>query len=121
MPLDGTLYHNDEILQILDAAQERIRDPKNWCQRSLHEVSTDGTEQWCARGAVLAEVACWGSPVDKLLNRAALDMGYSDLPGHELVNLNNTSDHPTVMAVFDLAREMCLSQILEEQKEFAHA
>ncbi len=120
MPLDGTLYHNDEILQLLDEAQERIRNPENWCQEALFQTTRDGTRQWCARGAVKSEL--WYQGVDALLSRAAVEMGHIGTRGlhHAVVALNNTTDHSTVMAMFDLAREMRLSQILEEQKEFAH-
>jgi len=114
MPLDGTLYQNDETLRVLRSAQERIRNSENWCRGELHQV-VDGIEQWCARGAVLTEVNRWNSPADELLCQAALDMGYVDLPGHELVSLNNCSDHPTVMDMFDLAREKRISEILEKE------
>ncbi len=116
MPLDGTLYHNDEILQILDAAQERIRDPKNWCQGSLNEIGPDGAEQWCARGAIRG---VWYQGADALLSRAAVEMGYGDWHGplHAVVALNNSSDHPTVMAMFDRAREIHMAKT----KETVHA
>ena len=109
----------DKTLRILQKAQERIRDPKHWCQGVLSQITDDGTTQWCARGAIC--YYGWDSHVDELLCRAALLMGYSSSVikdgcfgmRHEVVELNNSSDHPTVMAMFDRAQELCRAEILE--------
>ncbi len=113
MPFNGILYQDDEILRVLRAAQERIRKPENWCQGYLERVTLDGTEQWCARGAVIAETG-YNSDADVLLNRAAVETGYVDHhgPKHAVVALNNTTDHPTVMLMFSRAIELRQAEIL---------
>lgn len=106
------LNHEDPILKVLSAAQERIRDPKNWCRGVLHQTTPDGTEQWCARGAIhFMEHPC----VDGLLNRAAREMHYMDEmgPAHAVVCLNNTAGHSTVMAMFDRARALRMAAMIE--------
>ncbi len=88
MPLDGTLYE-DEILRVLRAAQERIRNPANWCQDFLNYLTADGATQYCARGALLKvtndSIGHWSiaSPdravaADKLLCQAAVEAGYTE-------------------------------------------
>ena len=119
MPFDGVLNQDDEILRVLRAAQERIRKPENWCQNLMHLTTDDGTDQWCARGAIW----CFDGDVaaDNLLCRAASEMGYGDPPSrhgtvherHQVVTLNNTTDHPTVMAMFSRAIELRLAEIME--------
>ena len=118
MPLDGTLYE-DEILRVLRNAQERIRDPKNWIKGCLARdkcgdpVYPDSryAVQFCARGALQYE----NSEADDLLNQAAVKMGYASIyvGGNALVHLNNTSDHSTVMAMFDRAIELRQAEIME--------
>lgn len=119
MPLDGTLYHpQDEILRVLSAAQERIREPENWCQGTMWRTTDNDVKQWCARGAVY-----WtyneknNDEADNLLNRAANEMGYSNnskTGRNAIVLLNNTTDHPTVMAMFSRAIELRLADMAKE-------
>ena len=104
MPLDGTLYE-DAILRVLSAAQERIRNPENWCKNRIYRQTADGTEQWCAVGAFYGG-SSHDVPAFGLLDRAAGLMGYSSSVGGDLLKLNNTTDHPTVMAMFDRAQEL---------------
>lgn len=111
MPLDGTLYEpEDEVLRTLHAAQERIRDPENWCQRSLQRVTVEGVIQWCALGAMYMDKnKHMASPY---LRDSAYQMGYPTI-----ATLNNRTNHPTVMAMFDRAQELRRAEIMEE----AHA
>ena len=118
MPFDGILYQDDEILRVLRAAQERIRKPENWCQNTLHK---DGA--FCARGAIAVAVgialedlsnSIWSNKrlitADKYLVSAVKRMGV----GHDCpATLNNTTDHPTVMCMFDRAIELRLAEIME--------
>ncbi len=113
MPFDGVLYQDDETLRVLRAAQERIRDPANWCQGRLQKVTRDGTEQWCARGAVHGSQT-WYEGADALLSRVAIEMGHVNErgPRHAVVALNNSTDHNTVMAMFDRAKELRQAEIM---------
>ncbi len=115
MPFDGTLYE-DEILRVLSAAQERIRDPKNWCQGGLYDAGPV-----CARGAIMVALgmstklsytnSCfpgWTSQyhkVDDYLYRTARQLG------HRGTVAVNTTDHLTVMAMFDRAQELRRAEI----------
>ena len=118
MPFDGKLYQDDEILRVLRAAQKRIRRPENWCQGVLYLA-----DQVCARGAILVALGMptysayqksyfgWGDQYDQTdayLSRAAHEMGFFGSG-----ELNNHSDHPTVMAMFERAQELRLAEIME--------
>ena len=107
MNLDA-IQGEDEILSVLHAAQERIRDPENWCQGHLYQTR-NGKDQWCATGSFeLAKTigewtSAWG-----LLWQAANELGHDGI-----VTLNNQTDHATVMAMFDRAQELRLADMLE--------
>ncbi len=103
MPLDGTLYE-DEILRILSAAQERIRDPKNWCQGTFGDWAN--RTQFCAYGALLNEPNPTAALV--LIDTVAQEQGYGGS-----ISLNDRTDHPTVMAMFQRAIEMRSQEISE--------
>ena len=115
MPFDGTLYEDDEILRVLRAAQEHIRDPENWCQHD--RIGPRG--KVCAAGAIhiatgtLYENDVWtvdGAEAGKYLDAAARKFGFDfafDL------NDDEDTDHPMVMAMFDRAQELCLADMME--------
>ncbi len=102
MPLDGTLYE-DEILRVLHTAQERIRDPENWCQYSYGLNSSPN----CAVGALLMTPRSTPEALG-LLNTASKQIGYD---GASI--LNDRTNHPTVMAMFDCAIKLRLAEIME--------
>ncbi len=113
MPLDGTLYE-DETLRVLRAAQELIRDPENWCQGNgalnasgnLVVWGSPHAVQFCTYGAVRAS----GS------NRAAIDLLDRTAKEQDIgscIDLNDSTDHPTVMAMFDRAQELRRAEIME--------
>ncbi len=116
MPLDGTLYE-DETLRVLRAAQERIRDPENWCIGNLAQNSigrpvsatSSVAVKFCALGALQA-VGCraFGSDPGKYLDLAANEAGYEAAP-----YLNNNTDQPTTHAMFDRAQELRRAEIME--------
>ncbi len=120
MPLDGTL-DQDEALVILDVAQERIRDPKDWIAfpRALGENGTRFLEgghdprarQWCALGAIDYAsgdyVSVYGNPTALLLERAAKALGF------DFVAQANWDGYDTCHAMFDRARELHMIEIKE--------
>ncbi len=118
MPLDGTLYEpEDKVLRVLRAAQERIRDPENWCVgdfaqnhlgKSVNATSSDAVK-FCALGALRA-VGCqaFGSAPARYLDLAAAESGYEAAP-----YLNNNTDQPTTYAMFDRAQELRQAEIME--------
>lgn len=117
MPFDCINYHpQDEILRVLSAAQERIREPENWCQRSLAKRA-DGNgcwpedqeaAQWCAVGALAAEVTDERGAKAYLI-KAAREMGYS-----RVSELNNRTDHLSTLAMFSHAIELRLADMAKE-------
>jgi len=114
MPLDGTFYESDEILRVLRAAQERIRLPENWCQRTCARDSRERivyawspeAVRFCAAGAFI-KISKFTS-VEKYMTAAALSMGFSTAP-----SLNDQSDHSTVMAMFERAIELRFQEMTE--------
>ena len=103
MNLDA-IRGEDEILRVLRAAQERIRDPN---------------EQLCAWGALnWVEYQATGNlgrsdstaraKAFDYLNIAAREEGYGGFS-----ELNDRTDHPTVMAMFDRAQELRLADMME--------
>ena len=122
MNLDA-LRDEDQILRVLRAAQERIRDPKNWCQRTLARTisgmdvwpTEPDAVQYCARGALEAETNFGRQHAHQLLHRAALEMGYGgpDTDKDAAVVLNDTANHLIVMLMFDRAQELRLAEIME--------
>lgn len=104
--------------EILRAAKAKIADPARWCQgeearNEDREGTFAGAEdacQWCAlgaTGAVVPRTLVIMCDADILLNRAAVAMGYletDELP--PAAHLNDTTDHETVMALYDRAIEL---------------
>ncbi|MGI9449346.1 MAG: DUF6197 family protein [Geminicoccaceae bacterium] len=97
--------------EILIAAKAKIEDPERWCQgwfaRDIagHPIGSrnPGACKWCSLGAIRV---VWGplsyeSKVLQTLAVAALDQGFQ-LPE----DLNDNTDHPTVMKMFDRAIEL---------------
>ena len=117
MPLDGTLYQDDEILAVLIAAQERIRKPENWCigdfaqDRSGQRVifSAPNAVKFCAIGALQAVgEKLFASDARDYLNLAAEEAGYWCAPA-----LNNATDQPTTYVMFSRAIELRQAEIME--------
>ena len=88
---------------LLRQAKLKIADPKNWCQGRLH--SEDGN-QHCAAGAIQI---CSNSTREMDLAFRKLDAAAREFtPFRTFIDLNNTTDHPTVMKMFDRAIEMAM-------------
>ncbi|MGD1957175.1 MAG: hypothetical protein ACFBZ9_18510 [Sphingomonadales bacterium] len=101
--------------ETLRAAKALIQKPENWCQgayvrdKTGREVAFDDPLgcQWCAEGAVYKEVDARGVLDSRasrpfiLLRDVAVKMGAT-----RGTKINDTTDHPTVMRMFDLAIEM---------------
>ncbi len=100
------LRHEDPIMKVLRAAQERIRKPENWCQGTYGDRHSDHGEL-CAWGAIR-----WATPDEwpaaLVLNAAAKQNGFSSAGA-----LNDCTDHPTVMAMFDRAQELRMADMME--------
>lgn len=107
MPFDCISYPpQDPILRVLSAAQERIREPENWCQKSYG--GDDGPN--CAVGALWTVArGCDYRPAYRLLNMAS-----RELSGRIASFLNDTTDHPTVMVMFSRAIELRLADMAKE-------
>ena len=113
MPLDGTLYEDDEILRVLRAAQERIRLPENWYQGNYSNVSEGhwddiGATAWCAEGAFRIED---GDPHGEAWGYVISAAG--EIDDSRPCDLNDYTDHPTTLAMFDRARELRLADMME--------
>ena len=116
MPRDGTFTKPDaETAALLRKAKALIDTPEKWCQGFLARnilgfdvlPGNPDAVAFCARGALLFEAA--GRPVgkcDKFLAQAARKIKVCASGSYPHVDLNNTTDHPTVMRMFDLAIEM---------------
>lgn len=115
MNLDA-IRGEDEILRVLRAAQERIRDPENWGKHALYEHG-----RLCARGALAVSVGIaverldctiWENSfflsADKYLVIAARKAGFICT-----ADLNNKTDHLTTLAMFDRAQELRLADMME--------
>ncbi len=117
MDLDA-LRHEDPILKVLHAAQERIRLPERWRQCVFGDWMFDDT-QICAWGALnwveyraAGNLGCgdstvWAQAFD-YLDTAARQIGYLGI-----ADLNDSTDHPTVMAMFDRAQELRMADMME--------
>lgn len=96
----------DEVREALQAARDLIADPEHWTQGTLARdergwtASTDSPKavMFCARGAIYRVspglsviVAC-----DVALKPAIEGVGYE-----RLTALNDSTDHATVLAMFD--------------------
>ena len=113
MPRDGTYTKPDtEAAALLRKAKVLIDTPEKWCQgtggqdlmgRSVSPLSRKAI-RFCSIGA---SSKCGGSYIfdlEHFLNEAAQKMGFHATAGESAAaNLNDTTDHPTVMAMFDLA------------------
>lgn len=119
MNLDA-IRSEDEILRVLRAAQERIRDPKKWIS-SPRSVTRDGVylpdgsdpsaTRWCALGALdwaSGEEVELDSPVSLVLRKAAREMGF----GH--VAEANWDGHDTCRTMFDRAQELRWADMMED-------
>lgn len=112
MPFDGSA--NNQLVQDLIAARNLIADPENWCQQALQK-DVAGVRQFCARGAVYAALGYYNEytmrhfslnlgdarrfmRADHVLTKVARQRGW-----RSIVQLNNTTDHKTVLAAFDAA------------------
>lgn len=108
----------NEVVKLLSEAQELIRDPKNWCQGPFAldaegvSVSPGSSSAccFCADGAmerVLSDQLDFSTynKARRVLTDAAFDMGVLGV-----VFLNETTDHPTVMKMFDLAIELAAQE-----------
>jgi len=101
------LNHEDPILKVLGAAQERISKPKNWCQGSYGFNHSPH----CAVGVILFMTTTDNAYLDclDLLNTSAGQLGRYNGAS----DLNDSTDHPTVMAMFDRARALRMADMLE--------
>lgn len=97
---------------ILRAAKAKIEDPARWCQGQPakdakgYQIATGSrlATAWCAWGACcsVAGVRDAGFGLALVnLNRVACRAGFGSAQ-----ELNDSSDHPTVMAMFDRAIEL---------------
>ena len=103
--------------ELLVQTKRLIETPETWCQRFGHRISADGIDQYCAIGAfnkvlgterihstkAYAEHRAW-----RLLNEAAKEVWNiphrkENYPGSLPVAINDHTDHPTVMKMFDIA------------------
>lgn len=96
--------------EILVAARKRIEKPENWCQGAYAKdalgrgcpIASGEACQWCAGGAVAAEVSgqwAYVMVASALLHAAAEGIG--NFSSSQL--LNDMTDHATVMQMFDNA------------------
>lgn len=107
MPFDGTVYQNDATFRLLREAQKLIRNPDNWCQFATHQT-VNGVDQWCAWGAIF-HVRGAGTGATGLMNEASRQLG-----SYGVVDLNNSTDHSTVMAMLDRACELRIGALCAE-------
>ena len=114
----NALKHEDEILRVLRAAQERIRKPQNWIESPRAQSSygdlSDGSDptaiRWCALGAidwVMGECVDLRSPVVSTLKAAAIEMGFS------FVAETNWHGYDACHEMFSRAQELRLAEIME--------
>ena len=108
MPRDGTFTKPDtETAALLRKAKALINTPEKWCRDQWAKncwgdpCPYDGPQavRRCADGALMAAGAQMAG--NQFLIAAAREMGFGDQ-----VHLNDNTDHPTVMAMFDLAERM---------------
>lgn len=91
-------------IDILRAARARIEDPKHWCQQ-MEAVDAEGNTtrvysetaiRWCAMGTLYAEG--YAEEALDMLYVAAEELGHSGP-----ADLNDDTDHTTVMRMYDKA------------------
>ncbi len=114
MPRDGTITKPDtEAAALLRKAQALINTPEKWCQgvgaldpfgRAVLPDSPTAIS-FCSAGALsVVDVMDLDTEAFTALRAAAEKMGFHATEDEcPVVNLNDTTDHPTVMAMFDLA------------------
>ena len=114
MPRDGTYTKPDtEAAALLRKAKALIDTPEKWCQGSeaadkngrLVRASSSEALGRCSLGALIASgVNDESDPIVMKLNIAAVMLGFDATDNeYAAANLNDTTDHPTVMRMFDLA------------------
>lgn len=108
MPLDSTNYTpaKPEAVRILEDARALIATPETWVQRTYQRNG-----HRCAIGAICwaAECSFYEAELDSQpIERAAREMGYENA-----VHLNDSTDHPTVMRMFDRAIELAWADARE--------
>lgn len=104
---------NEEAVEVLKKAKALIADPEHWCRRRVAtNAGGDGVPatspsavSWCSIGAVSAVTVdvdvkqhAW-----MMLERAAEEMGFEEDAEAAAACLNDETDHPTVMKMFDRA------------------
>lgn len=112
MNLDA-IRGEDEILRVLRAAQERIRKPENWWQGNYSNGSEKhwddiGATAWCAEGTFRME---GGDPHGEAWDYVVSAAG--EINDSRPCDLNDYTNHPTVMAMYDLAQELRLAAMME--------
>ena len=93
----------------LRSAKRLIKDPRRWCQRTMYR-DKDGNMcgrkravSWCADAAVseIRKKYFLACPEIRLLDLSAREFGYA-----RSCDLNDSTDHPTVMKMFNRAIEL---------------
>lgn len=101
-----------QVVQDLRAAKALIEDPDRWCQGAFAKMSNgmevmpinSAAHSYCALGSAI-KVSNQEFTLAAALNRTAKKMG------HDYASvLNDSTDHPTVMKMFDLAIELALEE-----------
>lgn len=117
--------------EILRAAQERIRDPKHWCQRDYATdangvrviAQSESAVCWCARGSLRKELSFdLLGEFDYGTNEMtpALHLLYDALPvvrkGCSVVTINDEYGHDEVMRLYDIAIALAEAKEKEEPR-----
>lgn len=95
-------------MKLLIEARAKIADPAHWTQganarNSFHESCLSHDPRaicWCAQGAILSFRDPTEGEAYTQLNNAA-----KELTNYGLTSLNDTTDHATVLKMFDIAIE----------------
>lgn len=111
MPFDSVNFEKPEVVRQLEAAKALIADPTNWCQGTMamsrHRwpigISDPQASAWCSEGAI---VRITGAVSEKgnlwrFLRSASHELGY-----FAPFELNDNTNHATVMRMFDRAIEL---------------
>src|SRR4051812_47842004 len=97
------------VLEVLKRARAKIEKPESWCQRAyardrfgqIIHVQSASACKWCALGAVKALRPLFNRAEKERLVEAVKAMGFHG----GVPDLNDETDHPTVLRMFDLAIE----------------
>ncbi len=108
MPFDATTKPDTETAALLRKAKALIDTPEKWCQGTCARdargkavlLGSATAVAHCSFGAVWA-LSANTQQAASLLRRVGAEMGY----GGEVV-LNDSTDHPTVMRMFDRAIDL---------------